>query len=294
MFLKRTMWISLTAITLGLSTLTHAKACSGTVRELTDVGRRGPSYAIKSSSEPTISDSTLPTGWYVAKDGVRYYTMVNGTAPRYAYCGTDNPIYIKDRITKLEEGKEYQDIACLVNYDSNCTQRYNVKVRQCSQEIQYYLLPTDGTSAYCFEPSSVTVVAPAPNYRIEGHLNVSVALMYNRASKHSEPELEFKCNFGSARNQSFYGVNWVINGRIEKTFRPVKMKDLDSTNLNETTLRSLGFSFGISIQCAVRISSTPTGNQTSPQMSDTFYAGVKISIGTPKRISRMQKWAKKN
>ncbi|XP_060581456.1 uncharacterized protein LOC132738051 [Ruditapes philippinarum] len=29
------------------------------------------------------------------------------------------------------------------------------------------------------------------------------------------------------------------------------------------------------IQCAVRVSSTPTGNQTDPQMSDTFYAGVK-------------------
>jgi hypothetical protein len=32
------------------------------------------------------------------------------------------------------------------------------------------------------------------------------------------------------------------------------------------------------IQCAVRVSSTFTGNQTNLQMSDTFYAGVKVKL----------------
>lgn len=81
----------------GLSDISDATSCNGQVHELTDVNRRGPSYMIQSSSEPTITDSTLPVGWYIAKDSVRYYSLVNGTAPKYAYCGTDNPIYIKGR-----------------------------------------------------------------------------------------------------------------------------------------------------------------------------------------------------
>jgi hypothetical protein len=52
------------------------------------------------------------------------------------------------------------------------------------------------------------VVAPAPNYKIPGNIQVSVALMYRRRNKSSEPELDFKCNFGSASNQYYYGVSW--------------------------------------------------------------------------------------
>jgi hypothetical protein len=78
----------------GLSKFISATTCSGQARALTDVARRGPSYKIK-SSEPAISDSALPSGWYFAKDRVRYYTLVNGTAPKYVHCGTYNPIYIE-------------------------------------------------------------------------------------------------------------------------------------------------------------------------------------------------------
>jgi hypothetical protein len=85
----------------GLSEYSSATTCSGLVHDLTDVARRGPSYVIKSSSEPAISDSALPAGWYVAKDSVRYYTLVNGTAPEYAHCGTYNPIYIKGTVSSL-------------------------------------------------------------------------------------------------------------------------------------------------------------------------------------------------
>ncbi|XP_060572538.1 uncharacterized protein LOC132730597 [Ruditapes philippinarum] len=251
-------------------------SCSDQVHELTDVRRRGPSYVIKSSSEPAISDSTLASGWYVAKDSARFYTLVNGTAPAFAHCGTVNPIYIKDTVGKLEQGKEYPLTACLVNFDNSCEESYKIKIRKCGQEIQYYLLPTDGTSAYCFEPTSLAVEAPAPNYKIPDNILVSVALMYRRTKLSSEPELDFKCNFASASTLYYYEVSWVINGRIEKTFSPVKIHGVDGTNLNETSIRSLGFKFGISIQCAVRISSTVTGNQTNPQMSDKFYAGIKI------------------
>lgn len=55
-----------------------------------------------------------------------------------------------DKVGKLDEGKEYPVIACLVDFDSSCKQRYRIKIRRCGQEIQYYLLPSDGTSAYCF------------------------------------------------------------------------------------------------------------------------------------------------
>ncbi|XP_060590586.1 uncharacterized protein LOC132745655 [Ruditapes philippinarum] len=260
----------------GFFTYHCAASCNGQVRVLTDVSRRGPSYVIKSSSEPSISDSTLASGWYVAKDSARYYTLVNGTSPKYAHCGTANPIYIKDKLGKLDEDKEYSLIACLVDFDNSCKQRYNIKVRKCRQGIQYYLTPTDGTSAYCFEPSSLSVEAAAPNYTIPGNILVSVALMYRLTDQRLEPELDFKCNFASENTSYYYEVSWIINGRLEKTFAPVKIDDVDGTNLNETTFRSLGSKFGISIQCAVRVSSTFTGNQTSPQMSDIFYAGVKI------------------
>jgi hypothetical protein len=55
-----------------------------------------------------------------------------------------------DTLGKLDEGKEYPLIACLVDFDSSCKHRYNIKVRKCGREIQYYLIPTDGISAYCF------------------------------------------------------------------------------------------------------------------------------------------------
>ncbi|XP_060602131.1 uncharacterized protein LOC132755296 isoform X2 [Ruditapes philippinarum] len=275
----------------GLLAYSSATSCSGHVRELKDVGRRGPSYVIKSSSEPYISDSTLPAGWYFAKDSARYYTLVNGTAPTFAHCGTYSPIYIKDKLGELDEGKEYLLTACLLAFDSSCQHRYSIKLRKCGQQIQYYLLPTDGTSAYCFEPSSFSVEEPAPDYIIPDNIQVSVALMYRRENNSLEPELDFKCNFESASNRYYYGVSWVLDGKIERTFSPVKVNDVDGTNLNETTLGRLGFKFGLTIQCAVKVSSTATGDQTIPQMSDTFYAGIKVltpqitlNSGSPKSI----------
>ncbi|XP_060602133.1 uncharacterized protein LOC132755297 isoform X2 [Ruditapes philippinarum] len=268
----------------GLSNYSSATVSCDHAHALTDVARRVPSYVIKSSSEPAISDSALPSGWYFAKDSVRYYTLVNGTAPEYVHCGTYNPIYIKEKLEKLDEGKEYEVDACLVDYDSNCKHIYTIKVRKCRQQIQYYLLPTDGTSAYCFEPSSFSVEEPAPDYKIPGKIQVSVALMYRRniSSNSTVPELDFKCNFNSTATIKtgskgyYYGVSWVINGRIEKIFSPVMANDLDGTNLNETTIGKLKFKFGLTIQCAIRVSSAATGNQTNPQMSDTFYAGIKV------------------
>jgi hypothetical protein len=52
------------------------------------------------------------------------------------------------------------------------------------------------------------VEEPAPDYKIPGDIQVSVALMYRRGKNSSEPELDFKCNFESASNRYFYGVSW--------------------------------------------------------------------------------------
>lgn len=52
--------------------------------------------------------------------------------------------------TDLQEGVSYSFLACLLDPTDVCKVSYNISVRRCGYEMQYYLVATDGDSAYCF------------------------------------------------------------------------------------------------------------------------------------------------
>lgn len=69
--------------------------------------------------------------------------FVNGFAFFFSFYNSDN---ITD---DLSEGLEFEYEACLVSPEDDCKLKYHVKVRRCDHELQFFLLPTDGHSAYC-------------------------------------------------------------------------------------------------------------------------------------------------
>lgn len=248
------------------------ETCSSTpaaLPRLPELYRRSVNTSV---TDPPVRDSLLGKMWYSVDSGSGKYRLssLSDGQPAPGHCGTLYPVFLKGTFPRLEEGNVVDLKVCLVGYGNPCEQEYDIKVRLCDGAIQYYLVPTGGTSAYCFERTDATMI-PAPN-SLQSNPQVSVNLIYREFRGIMIPHLEFVCDFTlSASSIYFYSVSWYRNNHFLKQFESKLYANINETNLLENHLLDSNISLGSYIKCGVKVSASLSGLQTNEQFSAPFF-----------------------
>ncbi|KAH3803300.1 hypothetical protein DPMN_157004 [Dreissena polymorpha] len=104
------------------------------------------------ASDDYLSDFQLYVGWYRATQNGRLYTLADtSTNISYGICGTFYPTYLKDLHPNLSSIHfDYTDVkACVFDGTEDCSMEYNLRIRRCGLDVEYYLQSTVPYSAYC-------------------------------------------------------------------------------------------------------------------------------------------------
>ncbi|XP_053387633.1 von Willebrand factor D and EGF domain-containing protein-like isoform X3 [Mercenaria mercenaria] len=175
--------------------------------------------------------------------------------------------------------------ACGMDFTLACELEYNVLIRKCGKEVQYYLKPTAEYSVYCFDPGDIIydLDVPAPDDVHLGKVQAKPELRFKRSTqtirnKHVtqyEPYIQFSCSFSNSTNY-FYTVQWKVNDKTVIALGP--SQNMDDLSLHEDMFKDVTFDF--KVQCSVAVSSVKHGQQTQPVFGEYYLAGVKIYNST--------------
>ncbi|XP_052798930.1 von Willebrand factor D and EGF domain-containing protein-like isoform X2 [Mya arenaria] len=240
-----------------------------------------------------ISDSLIPEKWYrTVYMGKQYLLLdINGAANwklTYGMCGTYYPIYLQDAHPDIAtlNSQSVEVTACTLNLNTECLPALTVYIRKCGEELQYLLTASTPYAGYCFDEGQtvydpVNQPAPAIDDVDLGQISITTRVVHTSRPAgpfglQYIPTTHFVCYF-NMKLRYFYTVNWYIDGINLTTTGP--STDSMELSLTETTIMNT-VRPGFTIKCGVQASVLKESKKTDEDLSEEFFAGVKIENRT--------------
>ncbi|XP_060592666.1 von Willebrand factor D and EGF domain-containing protein-like [Ruditapes philippinarum] len=237
-----------------------------------------------------LSDVNLNYEWYSAVHNGWQYIMVDSSITLdYGHCSTYYPIYLKDTHPLIDTLSEtpITVTACVLDHLYPCDLHYQVKIRKCGREIQYYLPPTKLYRAFCFKKQSQPS-CPNNLHVALGHIGIAPELKFTEIPESGPfgnsinyiPYFYFRCIF-NLQTGFFYKVNWYVNGVFLLTNGP--SPNPDDLFFHQNVLHDNSIKMGFDIHCGVSALTPPgasVGGETDMMYSKSYYAGIKIPSTT--------------
>ncbi|XP_062618288.1 von Willebrand factor D and EGF domain-containing protein-like [Saccostrea cucullata] len=246
--------------------------CSYTVyRNLTDLPKRNPSFFM---DYLPICDIKITKGWYRAE----YYKM-STSPPSLGYCGTLYPFWFSGSHPPTASVNDAT--ACLKGFIENCTQKIDIKVKNCTTYMVYHLKPVFYcNSGYCFELSDNCVKGVPSNLSVSYH-NVSwVSKVFGTSTLHS-PSVMFKCSFTPLPDTSlFYEISWYVDDIEVVRSETLSYNSLENALLSSKQIAQKQKKAGSTISCLVGAKYKEDGFACKTASSKPFFAGIKVLTPT--------------
>ncbi|XP_060570056.1 uncharacterized protein LOC132728427 [Ruditapes philippinarum] len=283
-------WIAHVAIMFAVCNSLVYGSCIEPVTQLSDMPLRQPSRHWGEEGNLGISDDDLNYDWYsVVYNGWQFIMVDSTEKPNYTDCSTYYPVYLKDTHPSLRSLSTTPTnvIACLRDYLFPCDIQYEVKIRRCENEIQYFLPETKGYSAFCFRNHSKLTFPPDISDAVLGDIGIAPELKFTETTVpygdtetiNFNPFFQFRCFF-NLQEDFYYKVNWYINGSLIVSYGPTL--NADDLLFHEDVLMNNSIEMGFYIYCGVSAltSDSVDAGVTEMLYSTSYYAGIKVSSTT--------------
>ncbi|XP_065927240.1 von Willebrand factor D and EGF domain-containing protein isoform X2 [Magallana gigas] len=242
----------------------------GNYYEIDHVTKRSPSFDMDSTP---ICDRYITEGWYRAKSHV-----MSTSPPILGKCNTLYPVWLKDPTPP--DGDTETLTACEVGFFDDCSNTYEIDVKNCSTFLVYKLIPLDVcNAAYCFELGHDCVDEFVDNVRVSFH-NITWT-----EKKHAivpglfqyDPSVNLICSFTPSDDDSLlYHIDWYVDNETVIQGQTVDKWSLDDAIFSAADLNKAGKKINTWIRCAVGVKKSKNSLPCFSKSSKLFFAGIEI------------------